>query len=130
MLYAPSSSSLRLQVSDGIIAPGYTPGALEILKAKKGGAFVILAAKPGYKPPAMEYREVYGACVRAGKCSVRVCVRVFSCVCLYLSVSIGKCNVCDFFFMHRVGAGGNWDRAEAATHAVYAHSRRTRQNGV
>jgi len=53
---------LRLQVSDGIIAPGYTPGALEILKAKKSGAFVILAAKPGYKPPAMEYREVYGAC--------------------------------------------------------------------
>jgi diaminohydroxyphosphoribosylaminopyrimidine deaminase/5-amino-6-(5-phosphoribosylamino)uracil reductase len=47
-------------VSDGIVAPGYTPEALAILMTKKSGAVIILQAKPGYVPPAVEYREVYG----------------------------------------------------------------------
>jgi phosphoribosylaminoimidazolecarboxamide formyltransferase/IMP cyclohydrolase len=51
---------LKKEVSDGIIAPGYTPEALAILKAKKGGKFIILQATPDYHPGDLEYREVYG----------------------------------------------------------------------
>ena len=51
---------LKKEVSDGICAPSYTPAALEILKAKKGGKFIILEATPNYHPGDIEYREVYG----------------------------------------------------------------------
>jgi phosphoribosylaminoimidazolecarboxamide formyltransferase/IMP cyclohydrolase len=51
---------LKKEVSDGIIAPGYTPEALAILKAKKGGKFIILEAIPDYDAGDVEYREVYG----------------------------------------------------------------------
>jgi phosphoribosylaminoimidazolecarboxamide formyltransferase/IMP cyclohydrolase len=51
---------LKKEVSDGIVAPSYTPKALEILKAKKGGKFIILEATPNYHPGDVEYREVYG----------------------------------------------------------------------
>ena len=49
---------LKREVSDGIVAPGYEPAALEILKAKKGGKFIVLEADPTFVPPNMEYREV------------------------------------------------------------------------
>ena len=52
---------LRGIVSDGIVAPGYEPDALEILKQKKGGAFLVLRADPEYEPPEREVREVFGA---------------------------------------------------------------------
>mmetsp|Transcript_29326 Transcript_29326/g.45014 ORF Transcript_29326/g.45014 Transcript_29326/m.45014 type:complete len:614 (+) Transcript_29326:23-1864(+) len=51
---------LKKEVSDGIVAPGYTPEALAILKAKKGGKFIILEATADYNPGTQEYREVYG----------------------------------------------------------------------
>jgi len=51
---------LKKEVSDGIVAPSYTPEALEILKSKKGGKFIILEATPNYHPGDVEYREVYG----------------------------------------------------------------------
>jgi phosphoribosylaminoimidazolecarboxamide formyltransferase/IMP cyclohydrolase len=51
---------IKTQVSDGVIAPGYEAAALEILSAKKGGAYVVLQAIPEYAPPEMEYREVFG----------------------------------------------------------------------
>jgi len=51
---------LKREVSDGIVAPGYTPEALEILKSKKGGKFIVLEATTGYEPGTFEYREVYG----------------------------------------------------------------------
>ena len=47
-------------VSDGIIAPAYEPGTVEILAAKKRGAFVIFEANAAYQPPAWERREVFG----------------------------------------------------------------------
>jgi len=47
---------LKIEVSDGIIAPSYNPEALEILKAKKGGKFIVLRADPDFVPPEMEYR--------------------------------------------------------------------------
>lgn len=51
---------LKKEVSDGIIAAGYTPEALEILKSKKKGNFIVLEATPNFVPPSMEYREVFG----------------------------------------------------------------------
>mmetsp|Transcript_14311 Transcript_14311/g.20428 ORF Transcript_14311/g.20428 Transcript_14311/m.20428 type:complete len:632 (-) Transcript_14311:156-2051(-) len=51
---------LKKEVSDGIIAPSYTPEALEILSQKKKGKFIILRANTDFQPPPMEYREVYG----------------------------------------------------------------------
>jgi phosphoribosylaminoimidazolecarboxamide formyltransferase/IMP cyclohydrolase len=52
---------LKVAVSDGIIAPGYTERALEILKAKKKGNFVILQADAGFEASdALEFREVMG----------------------------------------------------------------------
>ena len=55
-----TAAILKTEVSDGIVAPGYAPGALAILKAKKGGAFIVLEAAAGYEPPPVEFREVYG----------------------------------------------------------------------
>ncbi|GAB9476390.1 Phosphoribosylaminoimidazolecarboxamide formyltransferase/imp cyclohydrolase [Globisporangium polare] len=51
---------LKREVSDGIIAPGYEPAALEILKAKKNGGFIVLEADASFKLPEVEYREVAG----------------------------------------------------------------------
>jgi phosphoribosylaminoimidazolecarboxamide formyltransferase / IMP cyclohydrolase len=51
---------LRGVVSDGIVAPGYDPAALEILKAKKGGAFPVLRIDPEFEPPPREAREIFG----------------------------------------------------------------------
>ena len=51
---------LKREVSDGIIAPGYTPEALEILKQKKGGKYNIVEIDPAYEPPALETKLIYG----------------------------------------------------------------------
>lgn len=47
---------LKIEVSDGIIAPGYNEEALKVLMAKKGGKFIVLKADPDFVPPEMEYR--------------------------------------------------------------------------
>ena len=51
---------LKREVSDGIVAPGYEPEALAILREKKKGDFIILVAAPDYAAPPVEFREVYG----------------------------------------------------------------------
>ncbi|MEU4195835.1 5-aminoimidazole-4-carboxamide ribonucleotide transformylase [Kribbella sp. NPDC026611] len=51
---------LRRVVSDGIIAPGYEPGVVEVLAAKKRGTYLVLEADPDFEPPADEVREMYG----------------------------------------------------------------------
>jgi phosphoribosylaminoimidazolecarboxamide formyltransferase/IMP cyclohydrolase len=51
---------LKNLVSDGIIAPGYEPDALETLKQKKKGAYVVLKADPQFRPPDRERRELFG----------------------------------------------------------------------
>ncbi|RDB15961.1 Bifunctional purine biosynthesis protein ADE17 [Hypsizygus marmoreus] len=48
------------EVSDGIIAPGYSPEALEVLTKKKGGKYCVLQIDPSYTPPAIETKQVYG----------------------------------------------------------------------
>ncbi len=51
---------LKSEVSDLLIAPGFEPEALEILKAKKGGNYLLLQMDPGYEPPSIERREIFG----------------------------------------------------------------------
>ncbi len=51
---------LKGLVSDGIIAPAYDEGTVEVLAAKKRGAYVIFEADPAYEPPAWEHRELFG----------------------------------------------------------------------
>ncbi|KAI8322721.1 IMP cyclohydrolase [Martensiomyces pterosporus] len=48
------------EVSDGVIAPGYEPEALEILQKKKGGKYCVLQMDPAYEPADIETRQVYG----------------------------------------------------------------------
>lgn len=48
------------EVSDGVIAPGYSHDALEILSKKKGGKYLVLQMDPAYEPPSQETRTVYG----------------------------------------------------------------------
>ncbi len=51
---------LKREVSDLIIAPGYEPEALEVLRSKQSGSYVILQIDPDYEPPEMEYRDLFG----------------------------------------------------------------------
>ena len=51
---------LRGVVSDGIIAPGYEPGTVDVLASKKGGRYLVLEANPTFTPPAWETRELFG----------------------------------------------------------------------
>jgi phosphoribosylaminoimidazolecarboxamide formyltransferase/IMP cyclohydrolase len=56
----PTARLLNREVSDGVIAPGYEPEALELLRSKKGSKYVVLQIDAAYEPPAVETREVYG----------------------------------------------------------------------
>jgi len=56
----PTARLLKREVSDGIIAPGFEPEALQMLQAKKGGKFNIVQIDPDYEGPENEKREVFG----------------------------------------------------------------------
>ena len=57
---ACTASILSKEVSDGVIAPGYEPEALEILKSKKGGSYLVLKIDPSYKGSEKEIHTVFG----------------------------------------------------------------------
>lgn len=56
----PTAQLIRREVSDGVIAPGYEPAALEILRQKKGGGYRVLQIDADYEPPHLEQRQVFG----------------------------------------------------------------------
>ncbi|KAM3539799.1 hypothetical protein ARSEF1564_007277 [Beauveria bassiana] len=56
----PTASIISKEVSDGVIAPGYQDAALELLKKKKGGKYLVLQIDPDYNPGPTETRTVYG----------------------------------------------------------------------
>lgn len=58
---------IKREVSDGVIAPGYTDEALEILKAKKNGNYCVIKIDAGYKPKAIEKKEVFGITFEQGR---------------------------------------------------------------
>ncbi len=55
-----TAKMISREVSDGVIAPGYSHEALEILSKKKGGKYLVLQMDPAYEPPSQETRTVYG----------------------------------------------------------------------
>jgi phosphoribosylaminoimidazolecarboxamide formyltransferase/IMP cyclohydrolase len=55
-----TANILKREVSDGIIAPGYEPKALEILKSKRNGTYCVLQIDPAWEAPENETREVFG----------------------------------------------------------------------
>ena len=57
---------LKHEVSDGIIAPGYTDAALEILKTKKKGGYAIIRIDPAYVPGPVERRDIFGITFEQG----------------------------------------------------------------
>ena len=62
-----TAAYLALEVSDGVIAPGYTPRALEILKTKRRGGYNVVQIDPGYVPKAVEHKDVYGVTFEQGR---------------------------------------------------------------
>jgi phosphoribosylaminoimidazolecarboxamide formyltransferase / IMP cyclohydrolase len=56
----PTAQILKREVSDGVIAPGYKPETLEVLRQKKGGKYLVLEIDPTWEPPATERRELCG----------------------------------------------------------------------
>ena len=56
----PTAQLLRREVSDGVIAPGYDPSALEMLRSKRGGKYTVLRIDADYTPPEVEQRQVFG----------------------------------------------------------------------
>lgn len=58
---------IKREVSDGIIAPGYEPEALEILKSKRKGAYNIVEIDPNYQPAPVEHKQVYGITFEQGR---------------------------------------------------------------
>lgn len=63
---------LKKEVSDGVIAPGYTEEALEILKAKKKGNYAVIQIDPTYVPEEIERKQVYGIYFEQGRNNVRI----------------------------------------------------------
>ncbi|MGN0507434.1 MAG: phosphoribosylaminoimidazolecarboxamide formyltransferase [Lachnospiraceae bacterium] len=62
-----TANLIKREVSDGVIAPGYEPEALEILKSKKKGAYNIIQIDPSYKPNPIEHKEVFGITFEQGR---------------------------------------------------------------
>ena len=58
---------IKREVSDGVIAPGYEPEALEILKAKKKGNYAVIEIDPNYEPNPIEHKEVFGIVFEQGR---------------------------------------------------------------
>ncbi len=58
---------LKREVSDGVIAPGYTEKALEILKSKRKGTYNIIRIDPDYRPNPVEHKDVFGVTFEQGR---------------------------------------------------------------
>ncbi|KAF8517923.1 bifunctional purine biosynthesis protein ade10 [Hysterangium stoloniferum] len=65
------------EVSDGIIAPGYSDEALDLLKKKKGGKYTVLQMDPAYKPQSRETRQVYGVYLQQNRNDARIDASLF-----------------------------------------------------
>ena len=63
---------IRKEFSDGIIAPGYEPEALELLKEKKKGAYAIIKIDPSYRPQPVEHKDVFGITFEQGRNEVEI----------------------------------------------------------
>jgi phosphoribosylaminoimidazolecarboxamide formyltransferase/IMP cyclohydrolase len=67
-----TAALLAREVSDGVIAPGYTDEALEILKKKRKGTYNVVQIDPDYRPAPVEHKDVYGVTFEQGRNEVRI----------------------------------------------------------
>ncbi|MRR16021.1 MAG: phosphoribosylaminoimidazolecarboxamide formyltransferase [Deltaproteobacteria bacterium] len=68
----PTAKIIKNEVTDGIIAPGYEPEALEILKSKKGGNYNVVEIDPNYVPEVIEHKQVFGITFEQGRNNVQI----------------------------------------------------------
>lgn len=68
----PTATLIKREVSDGIIAPGYEPEALEILKSKRKGTYNIIRINPDYTPAPVEHKQVFGITFEQGRNDFRI----------------------------------------------------------
>lgn len=64
---AATARLIQLEVSDGVIAPSYTPEALDILKTKRKGGYTVIQIDPAYEPAELEQRLIFGICFEQGR---------------------------------------------------------------
>lgn len=69
---------IKREFSDGIIAPGYEPEALEILKGKKKGSYAIIKIDPDYVPAPVEHKDVFGITFEQGRNELNIDKNFFS----------------------------------------------------
>ena len=69
---------IKREVSDGVIAPGYTPEALAILKEKKNGGYNVIEIDPDYVPAPIEHKEVFGITFEQGRNELKIDDTFFS----------------------------------------------------
>lgn len=69
---------IKREVSDGVIAPGYEPEALELLKQKKKGNYNVIKIDPDYMPAALEHKEVFGITFEQGRNELNIDQDFFS----------------------------------------------------
>ena len=68
----PTAKLIKREVSDGIIAPGYTDEALEILKSKRKGTYNIVAIDESYVPAPIEHKDVFGVTFEQGRNELKI----------------------------------------------------------
>ncbi len=69
---AMTANLLKREVSDGVIAPDYTPEALEILRAKRKGTYNVIRIDPSYVPEPIERKQVFGITFEQGRNEIRL----------------------------------------------------------
>ena len=69
---ADTANYLKLEVSDGVIAPGYTDEALAILRTKKKGSYNVVQIDPDYVPAQVEYKDVFGVTFQQGRNNYKI----------------------------------------------------------
>ncbi len=62
-----TATLIKREVSDGVIAPGYTDEALELLKSKRNGKYNVIKINPSYTPAPLEHKEVFGITFEQGR---------------------------------------------------------------
>ncbi|MBR5633712.1 MAG: phosphoribosylaminoimidazolecarboxamide formyltransferase [Prevotella sp.] len=68
----PTALIIKREVSDGVIAPDFTPEALEILREKRKGTYNVIRIDPTYKPEPMERKQVFGITFEQGRNEIRL----------------------------------------------------------
>ncbi len=74
----PTAKMIQREVSDGVIAPGYEPEALEILKTKKKGNYNVIQIDPSYEPAPLERKQVFGITFEQGRNELHIDDAFFS----------------------------------------------------